>query len=135
MKASIYALLIIMFAVLINACSLLEIKLESGMIPLPQEQLNMRLFSRNFSHNFYSQVEQSADQIATLNDNKNQDIQIQSNTLLWKIHAEQALQKTIFQASPVAAMIDTWVLTSQLSNFFESGAGKTLFGPHQDVAI
>lgn len=120
-----------LFSLLMTACSLLEVKLESGVVPLPEEQLNMRIFSRIFSRSFYSQVEQTADGIAA----GDSDIAIQTNTLMWKIYAEQAFQHTIFQASPVAAMVDTWAFTAQMTDFFESGAGKTVFGAQQQKAI
>ena len=118
-------------AALLNGCSLLEVKLESGIEPLPQEQLNMRVFSRDFSTVFYSQVESAADLIERNTDS----IPVKSNTLMWKINAEQNLQHTIFQASPTAAMLDTWVFTEQMVEFFESGAGKNVFGEQQAVAV
>ncbi|QYK02938.1 chemotaxis protein [Shewanella psychrotolerans] len=132
MSLSNKAVFIVMTLLALSGCSLLEIKLESGIEPLPQSQLNMRVFSRDFSNTFYSGVEQTADQIA-LNDENN--ILIKSNTLMWKISSEQGVQRVIFQASPVAAMVDTWTFTAQMSAFFESGQGKTLFGEHQALAI
>ncbi|WP_076408442.1 chemotaxis protein [Shewanella sp. UCD-KL12] len=119
----------------VTGCSLLEVKLESGVVPLPQEQLNMRVFSRDFSRSFYSQVEQTADQIAASESPDGQELYLKSNALMWKIYSEQALQRSIFQASPVAAMVDTWALTAQMTDFYESGAGKELFGVHQGLAI
>ncbi|WP_408640494.1 chemotaxis protein [Shewanella marisflavi] len=116
----------------LSACSLLEVKLESGIEPLPQAQLNMRVFSRDFSHTFYAKVEQGADQIAQA---QGDQLTIKSNTLMWKINSEQALQRAIFQASPIAAMVDTWTLTAQMSAFFDSGAGQSLFGEQQRIAI
>ncbi|QIR15615.1 chemotaxis protein [Shewanella aestuarii] len=131
---------IMLFA--LPSCSLLEVKLESGIEPLPQEQLNMRVFSRDFSHTFYSEVENSADQIALLASNSGMEsavgadfITLKSRTLMWKINSEQALQRTIFQASPLAAMIDTWVLSAQMNDFFTNGNGRQLFGEHQAIAI
>ncbi|WP_028768277.1 hypothetical protein [Shewanella fidelis] len=118
-------------AALLNGCSLLEVKLESGIEPLPQEQLNMRVFSRDFSTVFYSQVESAADLIERNTDS----IPVKSNTLMWKINAEQNLQHTIFQASPTAAMLDTWVFTEQMVEFFETGAGKNVFSEQQAVAV
>ncbi len=122
---------IVVIASLNSACSLLEIKLESGIEPLPQDQLNMRVFSRDFSTIFYSQVEESADQIAQKSDR----ISIKSNSLMWKINAEQNLQQAIFQASPIAAMIDTWIFTEQMTQFFSTGEGKNLFAEQQQIAI
>lgn len=117
--------------VLVAGCSLLEVKLESGIEPLPKDQLNMRVFSRDFSTVFYSQVESAADMIERNSDS----IPIKSNALMWKINAEQNLQHTIFQASPTAAMVDTWVFTEQMAQFFEAGAGKNVFGEQQQAAI
>ncbi|GIU10304.1 MULTISPECIES: chemotaxis protein [unclassified Shewanella] len=131
MKAMFRFCLLAVVATLTSACSLLEIKLESGIEPLPKDQLNMRVFSRDFSTVFYSQVESAADLIERNTDS----IPIQSNTLMWKINAEQNLQHTIFQASPTAAMVDTWVFTEQMLQFFESGAGKNLFAEQQQVAV
>ncbi|MCL1139163.1 chemotaxis protein [Shewanella pneumatophori] len=131
MKAVFRFCFIAVAATLLNGCSLLEIKLESGIEPLPQEQLNMRVFSRDFSTVFYSQVESAADLIERNTDS----IPVKSNTLMWKINAEQNLQHTIFQASPTAAMLDTWVFTEQMVEFFESGAGKNVFGEQQAVAV
>ncbi|MGS0682698.1 chemotaxis protein [Shewanella sp. 125m-7] len=131
MKAVFRFCVIAVVAVLTSACSLLEIKLESGIEPLPKDQLNMRVFSRDFSTVFYSQIESAADLIERNTDS----IPVQSNTLMWKINAEQNLQHTIFQASPTAAMVDTWVFTEQMAQFFETGAGKNLFAEQQQVAI
>ncbi|WP_368483155.1 chemotaxis protein [Shewanella sp. UCD-KL21] len=115
----------------LTACSLLEVKLESGVEPLPKEQINMRMFSREFSYSFYAEIEATADRIAANSDDDN----IRANTLMWKIYAEQSLQRAIFQASPVAAMLDTWVLTEQMKQFYETGAGSELFGEQQQLAI
>jgi len=138
--------LIATLGVFTSACSLLEIKLESGIVPLPQEQLNMRVFSRDYSSTFFSTVEQAADKIAVSEPDRKtsgaggdqvntQDILLRSNILMWKINAEQTLQRTIFQVAPIAAMVDTWAYTAQMREFFESGAGKSLFGDEQGIAI
>ncbi|RTR38543.1 chemotaxis protein [Shewanella canadensis] len=125
----------VMLGQLLTACSLLEIKLESGIEPLPQEQLNMRVFSRDFSSSFYSKVELTADEIASFEDAGEQVIYLKSNALMWKIYSEQALQRTIFQTSPIAAMVDTWAFTAQMTAFYEAGAGQSLFGSQQSRAI
>lgn len=124
----------------LSGCSLLEIKLESGVTPLPQEQLSMRVFSRDFSHDFYSEVEGAADQISRLAGGdtpplSNDAFTLKSNTLMWKINSEQALQRTLFQSSPVAAMIDTWVFTSQMNAYLTTGEGSTIFSEHQPIAV
>ncbi|WP_335909070.1 chemotaxis protein [Shewanella indica] len=122
--------LVLCLSLLASGCSLLEVKLESGIEPLPQEQLSMRVFTREYASSFFAGVEQSADLILQRSD----DLQIKSNALMWKINAEQTLGQTIFQVSPVAAMIDTWAFTAQMAQFFESGNGKVLFGEQTQLA-
>ncbi|OIN05331.1 chemotaxis protein [Shewanella algae] len=122
--------LVLCLSLLASGCSLLEVKLESGIEPLPQEQLSMRVFTREYASSFFAGVEQSADLILQRSD----DLQIQSNALMWKINAEQTLGQTIFQVSPLAAMIDTWAFTAQMAQFFESGNGKALFGEQTQLA-
>lgn len=122
--------LVLCLSLLASGCSLLEVKLESGIEPLPQEQLSMRVFTREYASSFFAGVEQSADLILQRSD----DLQIKSNALMWKINAEQTLGQTIFQVSPVAAMIDTWAFTAQMAQFFESGNGKALFGEQTQLA-
>jgi len=126
---------VVMLGLFLTACSLLEVKLESGIEPLPQEQLNMRVFSRDFSSSFYSKVELTADKIASSEDDGDQSLYLRSNSLMWKIYSEQALQRSIFQTSPVAAMVDTWALTAQMTAFYDTGAGQSLFGSQQTLAI
>lgn len=135
MKALLRLSVLVVLGLLTTACSLIEVKLESGVVPLPQEQLNMRLFSRDFSSTFYSRVELTADHILALESSDEQGIYLKSNALMWKINAEQALQKAIFQTSPVAAMVDTWAFTAQMSEFYDTGAGKALFGAQQAQVI
>lgn len=122
--------LVLCLSLLASGCSLLEVKLESGIEPLPQEQLSMRVFTREYASSFFAGVEQSADLILLRAD----DLQSKSNALMWKINAEQTLGQTIFQVSPVAAMIDTWAFTAQMAQFFESGNGKALFGEQTQLA-
>lgn len=122
--------LVLCLSLLVSGCSLLEVKLESGIEPLPQEQLSMRVFTREYASSFFAGVEQSADLILQRSD----DLQSKSNALMWKINAEQTLGQTIFQVSPVAAMIDTWAFTAQMAQFFDSGNGKALFGEQTQLA-
>ncbi|WP_339086176.1 chemotaxis protein [Shewanella chilikensis] len=122
--------LVLCLSLLVSGCSLLELKLESGIEPLPQEQLSMRVFTREYASSFFAGVEQSADLILLRSD----DLQSKSNALMWKINAEQTLGQTIFQVSPVAAMINTWAFTAQMAQFFDSGNGKALFGEQTQLA-
>ncbi|MGY5541013.1 chemotaxis protein [Vibrio brasiliensis] len=109
----------------LSGCSLLEVKLDSQTTPLTQQELNMRLLTREYTQQYFSQVEQAADTIAA--NYQPQDKVNQSYVLLWKINAEEGLQRSAYQVSPTAALIDSWVFTEQMNQFFNSGAGSELF--------
>lgn len=116
-------------SLLLGGCSLLEVKLDSQTTPLTQQELNMRLMTREYAHQFFSAVEQSADQIAA--QYEAQDKLHQSYVLLWKINAEEGLQRSAYQLSPMAALIDSWVFTQQMDNFFQTGKGQSIFNGEQ----
>ena len=111
--------------VLLAGCSLLEVKLDSQTTPLTKQELNMRLMTREYSREFFTQVETTADTLTTLYPES--DVINQSYVLLWKIHAEEGLQQAAFQVSPTAGLIDSWVFTTQMANFFTDGEGQSLF--------
>lgn len=117
--------LLLLFISLISGCSLLEIQLDSQTTPLTKQELNMRLMTREFSREFFTQVEATSDSLAAKYDET--DIVNQSHILLWKIHAEEGLGQAAYQVSPTAGLIDTWVFTVQMEQFFTKGNGKTLF--------
>lgn len=109
----------------LGGCSLLEVKLDSQTKPLTQQELNMRLLTREYTQQFFSQVEQAADSLSASYDK--QDKVHQSYLLLWKINAQEGVQQSAYQVSPTAALIDTWVFTEQMNQFFNQGAGQDLF--------
>ncbi|WP_159651602.1 chemotaxis protein [Vibrio atypicus] len=115
----------LLFLVSMNGCSLLEVKLDSQTTPLTKQELNMRLMTREYTQQFFAQVEQTADVISLQYDA--QDKLHQSYVLLWKINAEEGVQRAAYQVSPMAALIDSWVFTVQMEQFFTQGAGKDLF--------
>ncbi|MEF1291289.1 chemotaxis protein [Vibrio sp. M260118] len=109
----------------IGGCSLLEVKLDSQTTPLTQQELNMRLMTREYTQQFFSHVEQAGDAISASYDPN--DTLYQSYVLLWKINAEEGIQQSTYQVNPTAGLIDAWVFTEQMNQFFSSGAGKELF--------
>lgn len=108
-----------------SGCSLLEVKLDSQTTPLTQQELNMRLMTREYTQQFFSHVEQAGDAISANYDPN--DTLHQSYVLLWKINAEEGIQQSTYQVNPTAGLIDAWVFTEQMNQFFSSGAGKELF--------
>ncbi|PMH40607.1 chemotaxis protein [Vibrio sp. 10N.286.49.B3] len=130
------ALLLGLCITVLSGCSLLEVKIDSQTTPLTQQELNTRLMTREYAQRFFTQIEQTADDISSqyaTNDQSNQSL-----VLLWKINAEEGLQNAAYQASPMAALIDTWVFTRQMVDYFSQGKGEHLFldvnVPHHSFA-
>ncbi|MEZ9524720.1 chemotaxis protein [Enterovibrio norvegicus] len=110
---------------LLSGCSLLDIKIESQTVPLTKQELNARVLTREYAQQFFSQTEQAADKMHQYYGPKDQENQ--SNVLLWKINAVERMQSAAYQVSPMAGLIDVWVFSLQLNQFYVEGNGKDLF--------
>ena len=117
--------MVLVLSIVLSGCSLLEVKLDSQTTPLTQQELNARLMTREYAKMFFTRVEDSADIIAQ--SYPADDTLHQSYVLLWKIHAEQGLQQAAYQTSPMSALIDSWVFTAQMNQFYAQGDGADLF--------
>jgi len=124
-----HLLISIFLAVIFQQCSLITI--ESKDDPLSTRELNARILTHEFGAEFYNMVDATADSIITQSD----DGLIQLNALRWKINAVSECQSANFHAAPMYALIDTWVFTAQMTEFFKTGNGKTLFEDFQPVVV
>jgi hypothetical protein len=93
------------------------------------EHINQSLF--DFATGFSRTVERAADQIA----GGSFDAAVRRNALLWKLNAIPAAYLAAEHADPLAMLVDLWALCAQQTAYFESGAGKDLFGAQQGVAV
>ncbi|WP_274005395.1 chemotaxis protein [Vibrio parahaemolyticus] len=119
------SLMVLWLVTTLSGCSLLEVKIDSQTVPLTKQELNMRILTREYALQFFAQVEQAADVLQEQYDPN--DKMNQSYVLLWKINAEEGLQAAAYQVSPMAALIDTWVFTHQMNQFYATGAGRDIF--------
>ncbi|MFW1122035.1 chemotaxis protein [Vibrio parahaemolyticus] len=119
------SLMVLWLVTTLSGCSLLEVKIDSQTVPLTKQELNMRILTREYALQFFAQVEQAADVLQGQYDPN--DKVNQSYVLLWKINAEEGLQAAAYQVSPMAALIDTWVFTHQMNQFYATGAGRDIF--------
>ncbi|ELB2888011.1 chemotaxis protein [Vibrio parahaemolyticus] len=119
------SLMVLWLVTTLSGCSLLEVKIDSQTVPLTKQELNMRILTREYALQFFAQVEQAADVLQEQYDTN--DKVNQSYVLLWKINAEEGLQAAAYQVSPMAALIDTWVFTHQMNQFYATGAGRDIF--------
>ncbi len=121
----ILSMMVMLVAIMLSGCSLLEVKIDSQTVPLTKQELNMRILTREYALQFFAQVEQAADTLEAKYDPNDQINQ--SYILLWKINAEEGLQSSAYQVTPMAGLIDTWVFAHQVDEFFSTGAGSNLF--------
>ncbi|MCM2678435.1 hypothetical protein [Echinimonas agarilytica] len=117
---------------MMSACSLLSIDIETNTVPLSQQEVNTRAMTRDFVSVYDLATEDAADQIYHLADGH---AQIQTNTLFWKLNGQAAIHKGAYQTNPEVALLDVWLFIEQQIDFFETGAGRTAFGPHQHIAL
>ena len=123
--------MVLVLSIALSGCSLLEVKLDTQTTPLTQQELNARIMTREYAKMFFMRVEDSADLIAQ--SYPADDTLHQSYVLLWKIHAEQGLQQAAYQTSPMSALIDSWVFTAQMNQFYRQGDGANLFATDHAV--
>jgi len=124
-----HLLISIFLAAFFQQCSLITI--ESRDDPLSTRELNARISTHEYGTELFQLIDATADSIITQSD----DGLIQLNALRWKINAVSECQMTIFQAAPTFALIDTWVFTAQMNDFFKDGNGHSLFGQWQQKVI
>jgi len=76
-------------------------------------------------------IVESADRIMAGTTNRS----VRRAALVWKIEAVPALREALFRPNPFVATMDTWVLTLQMREYFESGPGGETIGDAAPVAI
>jgi hypothetical protein len=113
----------------LSGCSLISVK--SPERPLSTRDLNARILTHEYATRFISGVAQTADQITAASD----DNAVHLNALRWKIGAVAASEHAASQMSPMLSVLDTWALAVQMRDYLAVGAGQTLFGAQQPVAV
>ena len=86
--------------------------------------LKLRLTMNDYFNVFARTVTEAADSII----HSSNDFQIDNEALFWKMNAIPVAQGSIFSKDPFAAYIDIAVFSYQMKQYFETGAGKELFG-------
>lgn len=76
-------------------------------------------------------IVESADRIGAGTD----DPAVRRAALEWKIEAVPALREALFRSNPFTAVMDSWVLTWQMTDYFETGAGAERLGDAAPAAV
>lgn len=69
-------------------------------------------------------IEKAGDEIIA----RTNDPAIKRKALLWKMNSIPALYKGFYNPKPLIAMLDSWALSLQMKQFFNSKAGQKAFG-------
>jgi hypothetical protein len=101
-------------------------KKEEGFFKNPDgieiSKAELRIRVRSLAIPFSGIIEDAADGIIA----DTTDPEIRKLALLWKINGIPAMQAALFQAKPLAALLDAWALTIQTSNSLQSGPASNL---------
>jgi hypothetical protein len=91
----------------------------------------VRIANRERAIRIASIIEQAADSIRTTS----QNTRIRQNALQWKISVVPAFRQVLLFTDPVAASVDGQAFAVQMRHYLEEGAGNSLFGDRQDIAV
>ncbi|MGO9832545.1 MAG: hypothetical protein ACLPJH_20690, partial [Myxococcaceae bacterium] len=76
-------------------------------------------------------IEEAADAMSA----QTADVALRRRALLWKMEVVPAYYQALFNADPLAASLDAWVLTLQLEQDLKTGPRKDAFTPLQSIAV
>jgi len=91
----------------------------------------IRIRAAEYAQTFAQTVELAADSILELATERS----VARNALIWKAYAVPAIYRSGTLPDPLAAFIDSRVLTYQMRDYFTTGSGSELFADHQQLAI
>jgi hypothetical protein len=111
-----------------------ERKLESAVhaqkdVAVTANQLRLRM--RSLVGPMSGEIEQAADQIIA----RTTSDAVKRAALRWKLEGVPALRKALFEPDPFSAVMDTWVLSNQMADYFERGPGREALGESAVIAV
>ncbi len=124
--------LLVMLVAGLSACSTAAPKQTGFQQTLGSEVTSreIRIRVSEYALTFSQTVELAADSILALATERT----VARNALVWKTYAVPAIYRSATLSDPLMAWIDSRVLTYQMRDYFETGAGKDLFGELQPLA-
>jgi len=91
----------------------------------------IRLRMRSLVDPFAGEIEQSADRIVA----NAPTVSIKRAAIKWKIEGIPELRGALFQPDPFTAVLDTWIFTHQMADFFDTGPGRVSLGDAAPIAV
>lgn len=108
-------------------CSLVSI--DTHVTPLPKNEVQARLLTREFATGMVTEVVRTADAIVA----ESSEVETKRAAIRWKLGTSEAARRAALRTDPTLSLVDTWAFTIQLDQFFRTGAGQTLFGERQSA--
>ncbi len=91
----------------------------------------IRIRAVQLGREFSAEIERAADSIRSITDEPS----IRRHALLWKMYAIPAAHEAVLLPDPAASIVDALVFAAQMEEYFDRGAGRDVFGPHQAIAL
>jgi len=130
-----YTTRVVLCVVSITSSGCLSVPQQTGFLAsarnVERPTSEVRLIGFEFGRRFSTVVEQAADSIRALS----ADPSVRYNATTWKAYAIPAAQEAVLQADPLVGVVDIWVFSQQMRDFFATGPGRSWFGSHQQVAL
>lgn len=113
-----------------SSCSLLNVSIDTGVEPFAKKDLNTRLAVRSFAEDFKTQIISTADSIEANTEVLNE----KQAAIQWKINSTSLVTRTAYQSIPEISLLETWVLTQAMVDFFNDSIADCYFGESTNLA-
>ncbi len=91
----------------------------------------IRVRAVHLGRQFSMEIERAADSIRAVTDEPS----VRRHALLWKMYAIPVAHEAVLLPDPALSIIDVWAFARQMEQYFDRGAGRDVFGPHQQIAL
>jgi len=91
----------------------------------------LRVRAVQLGRQFSMEIERAADSIRAVSD----EPAVRRHALLWKMYAIPAAHEAVLLPDPALSIMDVWAFAKQMEQYFDRGAGRGVFGPHQQIAL
>ena len=91
----------------------------------------VRVRAVQLGRHFAIEIERAADSIRAVTD----EPAVRRHALLWKMYAIPAAHEAVLLPDPAMSIMDIWAFAKQMERYFDGGAGRDVFGAHQQIAL
>ncbi|UCH82756.1 MAG: hypothetical protein JSW50_09765 [Candidatus Latescibacterota bacterium] len=106
-----------------------EFMRKMGVEDVTTRELQLMVYA--FGTQFGGSVELAANKIQQNSNSPD----IKRNAILWKVNGIPLIHRAMFSPDPLGGLSGTWALCVQMREFFDTGAGKDVFGQWQYIAV